>query len=339
MRKLKAFGCWRWCGFLQSCGDTTKPLIMVNLDETSVKLAPCPRKGWVVAGHREERLALLRDGDGSSLQERRSAISLVSLVADSEEVQRLLPQVFVSNEHVLSLDDVEELNATSPDNVFFLRRRSSWVNAELMVDVVKLLADRLGELRISRRVLLCMDTFRAHSHVEVLRACSRLGIFLFFIPAGMTAWLQPLDIHVFKRYKDWVVRELERKRLAGAVGAALSSAEVVRVYAAGIPAAIESTSWARAFDLAGLRGQSHVSQKMLRRLGSDGPIAALPVFPSATDMLAVFPRRTRIPVDDLFELPLTLAEPPPPPPAVVVLPKRARLTVKSKPPPLLMPPL
>lgn len=58
---------------------------MVNMDETSVKLSPCPRKGWVVAGYREERLALLRQGDGSSLQDRRSAVSLVSFVADREE--------------------------------------------------------------------------------------------------------------------------------------------------------------------------------------------------------------------------------------------------------------
>lgn len=283
-----------------------------------------------MATYREERLALLRQGDGSSLRDRRSAVSLVSLVTDNEAVQRLLPHIFVSNEHVLSVGDVEHLNTTSPDNIFFIRRQSSWVNSELMVDVVKLLVERLGEFMVSHRVVLCMDTFRAHSHVDVLRTCSLLGIFLFFIPACMTAWLQPLDIHVFKRYKDWVVRELEQKRLAAAPGAALSSAEVVQIYAAGIPAVIEDTCWARAFDLAGLRGQSQLSQKMLRRLGCDGPISALPAFPSAADMLAVFPRRTQVAVDDLFELPLRLTRPPPPPP-VLMLPKRARLTGKTSP--------
>lgn len=252
-----------------------------------------------------------------------------------QEAQRMLPHVFLSNEHILSSDEVEELNATSPDNIFFIRRQSSWVNAEVMVDVLKLLAVCLGEYRNSHRVVLCMDTFRAHSHVDVLRTCNRLGIFLFFVPAGMTAWLQPLDIHVFKRYKDWVVRELERKRLAAAAGAALSSAEVVRVYSAGIPAAIEGTSWAKAFDLAGLRGQSQLSQKLLRRLGCHGPLSALPAFPTAADLLAVFPRRTRILVDDLFELPLRLVRPLP----VLRLPKRSRLTQKSRPPPPLPPQL
>jgi hypothetical protein len=334
--RLKAFGFWRWCGFLKSCGDTAKPVLLLNLDETSVKLAPCPRKGWVIASYREERLALLGRGDGSSLRARRSAISLVSIVADNDEAQKMLPHVFVSNEHVLSLDNLGELNATSPDNIFFIRRQSSWVNAEAMVDILKVLAASLGTFMTSHRVVLCMDTCPAHLRTEVLQACSRLGIFLLFVPAGMTAWLQPLDIHVFKRYKDWVVRGLERKRLAADTGSSLSSAEVVRVYAAGITAVIEGNSWARAFDLAGLRGQSNLSQKLLRRLGFDGPMSVLPAFPSAADLLATFPRRRRIPVDELFELPLRWTMPEMP---VLVLPKRARLTGKSRPPPVLPPAL
>lgn len=181
--------------------------------------------------------------------------------------------------------------------------------------------------------MLCVDTLRAHLHVRVLRACSRLRFLLSFILAGVTAWLQPLDVHVFERYQDWVLRELEHKRLAASTRA-LSTVEVLGAFAAGTPAAIEGTQWARAFDLAGLRGQSLLSQKLLQRLGYDGPISVLAVSLSAEDLGAVYPRRASVPVDDLFELPLRLTRPRLP---ALVLPKRARLTVKSRPAPPLPP--
>ena len=47
-------------------------------------------------------------------------------------VQPLLPQVFVSNQHVLSAVDVAQLNSACPSNVFFVRRKSSWVNVAVI---------------------------------------------------------------------------------------------------------------------------------------------------------------------------------------------------------------
>jgi hypothetical protein len=51
----------------------------------------------------------------------------------------------VGSDHVLSVTDVGQLNALSADSVFFVRRQSGWVNSETMVDILKLLAESLGE--------------------------------------------------------------------------------------------------------------------------------------------------------------------------------------------------
>lgn len=324
-------GCWAWCGFLQRVGDESKPLLMLNVDETSVKLCPSTREGWVVAD-RQQRESLPRQSNGASLRERRSALSFVAFLSDSEEVQRLLPQVFLSNEHVLSEADVEELNASTAPNVVFARRKSGWVNSSMMVEILEALSASLGAIVDSHRIVLCMDTYSAHLNIRVVRTCRRLGFLLFYIPASMTGWMQPLDVSVFKKYKQWVVEELERKKASGRA-AVLPKCEVMRAYAAGVQAVLENGSWRRAFELTGLKGQSLLSKKFLQRLGSDAPPVLALGMPSAGDLAAVYPRRRNIPVDDLFALVLQRAGPSP-----IQLPERARLTVKGRPPPPLPPP-
>ena len=324
--RSEAFACWKWSGFLQSCGDQDKPLLIINMDETSVKLCPQVRKGWIVAGP-EGLKSLRRRGPGLSLAERRSAITLVSFLADKPEYQHLLPHVFLSNMHILSEKEAQDLNETTPENTLFVRQTSGWVNFSILVDILKVLAIYLDGIMDTHRVVLCMDTYKSHLHVDVIRQCTDLGFLLHFIPASLTAWLQPLDVVVFKKYKDWIARETERSRVSSPTGR-LSKVEVFRVCAAGVHAVMEGEPWGRAFELAGLRGQVGIAAELSKRLGFDGPVSVPPALPSAADLMAVYPRRLNIPVDDLFELPVRLSRARP----QLVLPKRARLTVKTTPP-------
>lgn len=327
------FATWNWSNFLQKSPLDAKPVLCVNMDETSIRLFPEARKGWVIADSSSERRSLLRRGPGLSLNERRACVTLVSFLADSEEAQASLPQVFVINEHTLTAGEVDELNVEAADNVFFIRRPSAWVNSKLLVQILDVLADRLKEVSSSYRIVLCMDTYRAHLHVSICQACSRHGFFLMYIPASMTAWLQPLDLVVFKRYKDWVASRLEQERLTAPSGS-LSRVAVLLVYEQGIHAVIEGQLWRRAFDLAGLGDQSSVSQELLKRLGLAGAPAVSADLPTAADLLAVYPRRANIPVDELFDLVLRRSMPSSRP---VVLPSRARLTSKRALPPPLQP--
>ena len=125
------------------------------MDETSVKLCPPPvRKGWAVG----DRRGVLQLGGDSSLTRRRSAVTLVSFLCDDQDIQPLLPHIFLSNEHVLSAADVEELNSSSDPRFLFSRRRSSWVNSSVLVEILEVLTVCLSEIMTTRRIILCMDT-------------------------------------------------------------------------------------------------------------------------------------------------------------------------------------
>lgn len=299
-----------------------------------MRLCPRVRKGWVLVSE-EDRKLVARSSPGPSLKEKRSALSLVSFLAATAEFQPLLPQVFLSNEHLLTEQEVNTLNATSEENTFFIRRKSGWVNNVVLVQILELLAASLGSVLETHRVVLSMDTYKAHLHLDVVRACSRLGLFLYFIPASLTKFLQPLDLLVFKKYKDWISTEIEKVRVVAPAGK-LTKEQVFSVCAAGVRAVMEGEPWGRAFEIAGLDGQTGASAELLKRLGCIGPVSVAATLPSAVDLLAVYPRRSKIPIDELFALALRTAPVAARP--LLVLPKRARLTVKTRPPPPLPPP-
>lgn len=305
-----------------------RPVLLLNLDETSIPLWSKPRKGYLMFGNHRGRKAVLRQGPGPSLSLRRSYVSLVALLCDDPAVQPLLPQVFVTNEHVLSKADVESLNADCRPNVFFARRRSSWANAELIVEIVKLLAVSIPEVLRTHRVVLHMDTARSHLHTSVVKACTKEGIFLMYVPASTTAWLQPLDAYVFSSYKRWVGRELEKLRLAGPTGS-LPRSVVMGVYSRGLAAVLEAKSWRHAFEATGLRGQCGLSKDLMARLRWAVPPPLSSALPSLGDLQVVYPRGACIPLEDLFELPLRCTRP-----VKLVLPQRARLPAGRPSPPL-----
>ena len=282
-----------------------------------------------MSGSGGERRALLKRGPGPKLHDRRATVTLVSFLCDQEDKQLLLPQIFLSNMHVLTQSDADALNRASAHNILFARRKSGWVNRVVLVEILQLLARCLGDTLKTHRVVLSMDTFAAHLHVDVIRAACSLGLLLMFIPASMTGWLQPLDVAVFGKYKDWVVRELEQKALTMPEGVP-SRVEALGVYAAGISAVLEAQSWSRAFDLAGLRGQFGVSRELLSRLGMDAPPTVPAVLPSAAELMALYPRRASIPVDALFQGVVQLSRPRS---RLLRLPPAARLPPAPAPPP------
>jgi len=323
----QARACWKWSNFLATlAGD--KPILRVNLDETSCKLHVQPRRGIVMEPCSKRRRKLLRQGRGPSLQQKRAAVSLVAFACDDEAVQRQLPQIFIVNEHVVKKSEVSDLAARCGGGVRFLRRKSSWVNADLMVELIKILSRSLGELVRTRHVILHMDTHSAHTRAKVLRACGRAQLLTHFIPASATGWLQPLDVTVFAQYKRWTVGEAERQRLAATSGA-LSGFDMLDIYRRGVEAVIQGRSWAKAFEHAGLRGQSGLSAQLLSRLEAASAPVVGSEFPTLAELQACFPKGMDIPIDELFAA--ALLRP------AHLQPPRLKLARSAKLPPLSLP--
>ena len=273
-------------------------------------LEPCPKK----------RRRLLRGGRGPDLKTRRSAVTLVAFACDDESVQPKLPQVFVVNEHVLTKAEVIDLSERCSGNVLFVRRKSSWVDTDFMVEMVKALATCLRQELTTHRVILHMDALGAHIRPKVLKACADKGIYAHVIPASTTSWLQPLDVAVFAKFKRWVTREVEHQRLLSESGS-LSRFETLNVYRQGVDAVIRARGWGPAFDQCGLRGQNSLSSRLLSRLGYSGPPTCSSDLPTLGDLQAIFPIGLAIPIDAAFHLvsEQALAA------GVLRLPSRARL--------------
>ena len=272
------------------------------MDETSLKLYIPPRPGLVVEPSPKRRRRLLQEGGcGPDLKTKRAAVTLVAFACDDEETMQTLPQVFIVNEHVVTKDVVEGLGGRCLGNVRVLRRKSSCVSAVLTVEPVQMLASCLQDHLKTPQGVFYMDTCPAHLHPTFFKACSDAGMHLQVIPASATAWLQPLDVSVFGKFKSWVVREVERQRLGSSSGM-LSRAEMLEVYRMAVDEVIRGQGWARAFELCGLKGQGQVSTRLLTRLSAGVPPAMGPDIPALEDHQNVFPQDMLSPIAATFRL-------------------------------------
>ena len=102
----------------------------------------------------------------------------------------------------------------------------------------------------------------------------------------------------------------------------------MHVYSKGIGVVMEAKSWVRAFELTGLRGQEGLSRDLIWRLQWDASQTVPSSLPSLSDLQAVWPRGSHIPLEELFELVLRRSRP-----LQLVLPQRARLPPRPPVPP------
>lgn len=319
--RSQARACWRWANFLAAASPSNKPVLRINLDESSIKMHTDVQPGLVAEASPKRRRRMLSEGKGPDLQTRRSAATLIAFICDDVEVQQRLPQIFVVNEHMMNATDFSDIAARCHGRLLMIRRSSAWVNASFMVEVVRVLATCIQSELKEKHVILHMDTCPAHTHRDVLAACAAAGMCVHFVPASTTAWLQPLDVLVFAKMKRWALQQIERRRLESTSGL-LSRSQVLDVYREAVESVICQQDWARAFDLCGLRGQAGLSKRLMERLGFAQPPLVDERLPSLADLVATFPTGRNIPIDDLFE-PLVNASAPAP--AVLRLPRSARL--------------
>lgn len=243
---------------------------------------------------------MVREGQGPDLQTKRAAVTLVAMICDDARLQKVLPQIFVLNERIMSQADFNEVAGKCEDNVFMIRRKSSWVNADLMVQIIELLRKCLKSELVNRHTILRMDTCPAHMKPSVLRACADLGVHVHFVPALTTSWLQPLDVLAFAPLKSWISRDMEQRRLACESGI-LSKLDVLDLWRRAVDAVLRFREWGNAFDLCGLRGQGLLSKRLMARLRYSMPPVVANGLPSLGDLQATFPAGTNIPIDALFE--------------------------------------
>ena len=195
---------------------------------------------------------------------------------------------------------MSDLRSKCPANVTLLRRKSSFVNGDVMVYIVRLLAAALASVMHLVQPILHLDTCFAHWQPQVLNACCKAGIWPLFIPALMTWFLQPLDTEGFAWYKF----KLQRDHMDGRIrfGGDVDALDLLLecIYAA-TRDVLDVVNWAQAFGRAGFSaGQGELSLKRMQELKC-GALAISCNRPTADDLRWCFPRRRAVPVALLYK--------------------------------------
>ena len=289
---------WQWWNFSEA-QSTDKPILRINLDETSCKLHYDQKRGLAVtrqrALSRAKKAEIVQD---VSQQKLRGCFTHIAMICDDESLQPRLPQIFLGNEHIFTKGMVEAAQRDLAKNIILWGRKSAWANKATMVQVVQALATALGPELAARRVMLLLDAAKIHMGTGFLRACTARGILVHYVPAKLTWLLQPLDTHAFARFKVAIGTNYRREIMKH--GQCDLSA-MLRIVAGAVRKVLQGVRWAYAFDGNGFgKKQGEVRKTILEVLdqaSAVGPSSQLPTYHQFT---LIFPRRAAIPLADLL---------------------------------------
>ena len=121
------------------------------------------------------------------------------LICDDTAVQPLLPQMIIGNEHILRVTDMQTLEPETAANIYIVRAKSSWITAELFMLLLQTLGKTLRQNEVAKKPILLLDGSPVHLTPAVWRTAKRYGIFLCFVPATLTWFVQPLDVTVIRK--------------------------------------------------------------------------------------------------------------------------------------------
>ena len=132
--RFKANALWRWSNYLQSRDAPGRPLVLINMDETNVKLVPQEREGHV--SKRAYRLFVqgLPMGRNASLSAQRSTITHVAAMCDRADFQTLLPQVVLVGANQVSEERLARLRMAAPAYVRMVGCRTLTPDHPIFVD-------------------------------------------------------------------------------------------------------------------------------------------------------------------------------------------------------------
>ena len=284
---------WSWVNHLRSCVPEARQPLMLNLDETAVAFFHGDQRGNLVAWKRARH-----DGPEPvqrvSRRQLRGCVTHVAIIADRSDVQAVLPQVILGNEAMLLARVVRSMAGTLPPNVHLRRAKSSWTNIPTMIWVIQEVARALAPWVATHQPILLLDCARQHLHPSLARAAGRAGIWLAYIPAGLTWLLQPCDTHVFLRYKRHLRLGYARARAEAGDGQVTTERWLLLI-ADTIRSVLQGCPWRGAFSDNGLDGtQAALSSYVRKELG---PLLELPAPSNEPDeelVRAVLPRGTAV---------------------------------------------
>ena len=275
--------------------------MLINIDETNLKLVPQEREGHV--SKRAYRLFVqgMPMGRNASLSAQRSTITHVAAMCDRADFQTFLPQVVLVGANQVSEERFARLRIAAPACVRIWRYSKAWMSTRVMVRYVRLLGKCLQDFRQTYRFILYVDVLKAHISPVVLRVASAVNIWICVLPAKMTWALQPCDTHLFAHYKRMLTEEFQRRSgltSTGEISWELMLASLWHV----ILVLLQGRDWSQAFAAVGLlNGQTRLSRRTKSKLRYERPPPpADSSLPTLADFELIFPKGVSVPIHELF---------------------------------------
>jgi hypothetical protein len=168
---------------------------IVNADETNWPVIFANRKSWSpVVKEKAEKTDFLAFVDADV---KMSFTVMAGITANGDA----LP-LFMLAKGKTDLCE-QQLQALAENEIF--HSPSGWVTVQVMEEYFKFLRQTMEQqLNLGKRdkVLLIIDLYASHRQPELIRKAAEQHTELLFIPAGMTAELQPLDAKIFGQLKS-----------------------------------------------------------------------------------------------------------------------------------------
>ena len=298
-----------------------KKVLSINLDETAVRAFPGAVKGLVSLSPKMKRCRRIGvHAQPASRSQQRSCLTHVACLCDVPEIEAVLPHFFIGNESVLPLYVQRSVTPSLAKNVFLLRRKSAWVNGDIMVTIVKTIAMILKPYQHQYQPILLWDALKSHLSPSVLRAAGARGIWTIVIPAKITWLLQPADTHAFAKYKAYLRRAYLNFALASSDGR-VGVEQILKAMNEAVRYVFRGNRWSESFTGNGFgRKQTNVRASIWAHLGLETPTDVPHTLPSLQQFCHIWPQRSDVPIDALFvafapqHIRPTQAETPPPQP-------------------------
>ena len=286
---------WQWWNYLVASCPADRTVVRLNLDETFVSFET-EQRGTIVSNTRVRSDLTTRRRVYRS--QRRYGITHVAIICDDSSIQPLLPQVMIGRTSVLRARAMDEIHEVTSSNVCVLRTAKGWNTSATMVRIIQLLDYLLRDYKRTRQFIMVLDAGKIHVTEAVAKAFRKARLWYCLIPAKMTYVLQPLDTHVFARYKIKLLQSLTQYRISSG-RATLDSIDVIRVINRLCRSFFCGYHWGAPFDNDGYglgdSPQARVSKFIRTHLGLPIQLSVSKARPSEESLLILYPVNVRPP--------------------------------------------
>lgn len=189
---------------------------------------------------------------------------------------------------------------TAPAKVKFRRKKSSWLNAEVLVEILLEISLAMVEFPEFQPILV-MDCATIHLSKRVLERAQVLGIWILPVPAKCTFLLQPCDTHVFSPYKAFLKRASRECKSADGV---VTQQAWLQNFIAVARKFLCGRTWQHAFQQTSLPGdRSHLTRDLAALELQPAPQLHAARAPALQTVRELLPKDRRVPYRQLLSEP------------------------------------